>query len=130
MNSLVVISLKFGSISYFLLCTFYQISSQSLIFILRKFKIWLPGAFRCIKHKLYWGIKTDIIMLNVLICGIPGSMRDDSSRCLNFFHLLVQKPNLETNSIYSNKFFHIFHLFQSSFTCSGLLACGLVQRLQ
>ena len=30
------------------------------------------------------------------------------SLCLNFFHLLVQKPNLEKNSIHSNKFFIIF----------------------
>ena len=41
----------------------------------------------------------------------------NSSCCLNFFHLLTRKPNLEKNSIYSNKFFHNFHLSKSSFTC-------------
>jgi len=33
---------------------------------------------------------------------------------LNFFHLLARKPNLEKKSIYLNKFFHNFHLSQSS----------------
>ena len=28
------------------------------------------------------------------------------SLCLNFFHLLAKRPNLELFSIYSNKFFH------------------------
>ena len=52
------------------------------------------------------------------------------SHCLNFFNLLAQKPNLEKNSIlYSNKFFHIFHLFESSFTCHRLQGSGLAQRL-
>ena len=32
-------------------------------------------------------------------------------------------------SIYSNKFFHNFHLSKSSFTCPGLRASGLVRRL-
>jgi len=40
-------------------------------------------------------------------------------------HLLAQKPNLEKLSIYSNKFFHNFHLSESSFTCPGLLAIGV-----
>ena len=52
-----------------------------------------------------------------------------SSLCLNFFHLLARKPNLEKISIYSSKFFHNFHLFESSFTCPGLRASGLVRRL-
>ena len=38
---------------------------------------------------------------------------------LFFFHLVAEKPNLEKFSIYSNKFFHNFHLSESSFTCSG-----------
>ena len=43
------------------------------------------------------------------------------SICLNLFHLLTQKPNLERKkNIYSNKFFHNFHLSVSSFTCSEL----------
>ena len=42
------------------------------------------------------------------------------SLCHNSFHLLAQKPNLEKFSIYSNKFFHNFHLSKSSFTCPGL----------
>jgi len=49
---------------------------------------------------------------------------------LNLFHLLVRKPNLEKkNSIYSNKFFHNFHLSESSFTCPGLWTSGLARRL-
>ena len=51
---------------------------------------------------------------------------------LNFFHLLAQKPNLEKISIYSNKFFHNFHLSKSSFTCPGLglQVGGLARRLK
>ena len=52
------------------------------------------------------------------------------SLCLNFFHLLAQKPNIEKISIDSNKFFHNFHLSESSFTCHGLRASGLAWRLQ
>ena len=52
-----------------------------------------------------------------------------SSHCLQFFHLLAQKPNLEKISIYSNKFFHNFYLSESSFTCPELRASGIVQRL-
>jgi hypothetical protein len=32
-------------------------------------------------------------------------------------YLLVRKPNIEIFFIYSNKFFHNFHLSESSFTC-------------
>jgi hypothetical protein len=49
--------------------------------------------------------------------------------CLNVFHILARKPNLEKMSIYSNKFFHNFHLSKSSFTCPGLRASGLVWKL-
>ena len=48
---------------------------------------------------------------------------------LIFFHLLVRKPNLEKFSIYSNKYFHNFHLSKSSFTCLELQASGLAWRL-
>ena len=48
---------------------------------------------------------------------------------LIFFRLLARQPNLEICSIYSNKFFHYFHFSESSFTCPGLRASGLVQRL-
>jgi hypothetical protein len=51
------------------------------------------------------------------------------SLCLNFFHLLARKPNLENFSIYSNKFFYNFHLSKSRFTCSGLWKSGLARRL-
>jgi len=33
---------------------------------------------------------------------------------LIFFHLLAWKPNFENFSIYSSKFFHNFHLSESS----------------
>ena len=51
------------------------------------------------------------------------------SFCLNFFPLLSQKPNLEKFSINSNKFFHNFQMSEASFTCPGLRASGLAQRL-
>ena len=46
------------------------------------------------------------------------------SLCLNFFHPLAWKKY----SIYSYKFFHNYHLSESSFTCSGLWASGLAPR--
>ena len=48
-----------------------------------------------------------------------------TSLCLNCFHLLARKPNLENVSIYSIKFFHNFYLSVSSFTCLGLRTSGL-----
>ena len=45
-----------------------------------------------------------------------------------FFSYFPGKPNLEKKN-YSNKFFHNFHLSKSSFTCPGLRASGLAQRL-
>ena len=33
---------------------------------------------------------------------------------LNFFYILARKPNLEKNSIYSNKFCNNFHLSRAS----------------
>ena len=52
-----------------------------------------------------------------------------NSLCLNFFHLLTRKTNLEKFSIYSNELFHNFHLSESRFTCSGLWESGLARRL-
>jgi hypothetical protein len=46
-----------------------------------------------------------------------------------FINILISKPNLEKNSIHSNKFFHYFHLSESSFTCPRLRASGLAWRL-
>jgi hypothetical protein len=43
--------------------------------------------------------------------------------------VLAWKPNLENCSIYSNKFFHNFHLFKSSFTCPRLRTSVLGRRL-
>ena len=49
-----------------------------------------------------------------------------SDIALIFFYLLARKPNLEEKkSIYSNKFFHNFHLYESSFTCPRLRVGGL-----
>ena len=44
-------------------------------------------------------------------------------------YLLAQRPNLEKNYIYSNKFFHNFNLPESSFTSPWLRASRLAQRL-
>jgi len=44
---------------------------------------------------------------------------------LIFFHLPARKAKFGKIAIYSNKFFHNFHLSESSFTCPGLLASGL-----
>ena len=49
---------------------------------------------------------------------------------LIFFHLLAQKPNLEKLSIYSNKFFHNFHLAESSLTSPRFLVSWLARRQQ
>ena len=46
-----------------------------------------------------------------------------------FYTYHKRKPNFEKCSIYSNKFFHKFHLSESSLTCPELQASGLVQRL-
>jgi hypothetical protein len=51
------------------------------------------------------------------------------SLCLNFLHLPARKPNLEKCSSYLNKFFHNFHLSESSITYPGLRASGLAPRL-
>ena len=45
------------------------------------------------------------------------------------FHLLARKPNLDKFSIYSNKFFHNFHLSESIFTCPRHLVIWLAWRL-
>jgi hypothetical protein len=44
---------------------------------------------------------------------------------ISLFYLLARKPNLEKNYIYSNKFFHNFHLSESSFICPGLRTSDL-----
>jgi hypothetical protein len=46
--------------------------------------------------------------------------------CINCFHLLARKPNLEKSSIYSKKFSHNVHLSESNFTCPWLGASGIV----
>jgi hypothetical protein len=48
---------------------------------------------------------------------LKQKFENNHSLCLNFFHQLAGKPNLEIVSNYSNKFFHNFHLSESSFTC-------------
>ena len=52
----------------------------------------------------------------------------EHSLCLNFFHLLARKPNLEKKLYLFLKLFHNFHLFESSFTYP-IRASGLVRRL-
>jgi hypothetical protein len=44
---------------------------------------------------------------------------------LALIFFIARKPNLEKFSIYSNKFFHNFHLSKSSFTCPRLWESGL-----
>jgi hypothetical protein len=51
------------------------------------------------------------------------------SLCLNFFHLLAERQIWKKKKIYSNKFFHDFHLAESSFTCPRLRISGLAWRL-
>jgi len=45
------------------------------------------------------------------------------------YFVFALKSNLEKFSIYSNKFFHNFHLTESSHTCPSLRASGLARRL-
>ena len=68
------------------------------------------------KHFLY--MKNLKIMIFIICCKV-------CSIC----SFSPRTPNLEIFSIYSNKFFHNFHLFESSFTCPGLRASGLAWRL-
>ena len=67
----------------------------------------------------WWAFQMDFIhhfsYVRWRCCSIRGTRL-----CHNFFHLLAQKPNLETFSIYSNKFLNNFHLSESSLTFPGL----------
>lgn len=51
------------------------------------------------------------------------------SLCLNFFPPTCLKDKLGGNFFCLNKFFHNFDMCESRFTCVGLRASGLVQRL-
>ena len=46
-----------------------------------------------------------------------------------FFTYLPESQIKKKNSIYSDKFFHNFHLSESSFTCPWLRESGLARRL-
>jgi hypothetical protein len=73
-----------------------------------------------------------IVIPTFIILSQKIALFEHLSLCLfNFFHLhvLARKPILENFSIYSNKFFHNFHLSESSFTCPGLRASELAWRL-
>ena len=62
---------------------------------------------------MYWSSRQNIVFITVF--------------ALIFFHpmVLARMPDLEKNSVYSNKFFHNFQLSESSFTCPELRASGL-----
>jgi hypothetical protein len=68
--------------------------------------------------------------LEAISCILSAFLDISSSLCLNFFHLLAWKPNLEKYSIESNKLFPNFHLSEFSFTCHDLWASVLARRLQ
>ena len=61
----------------------------------------------------------------------PISIHRDpsSSLCLNIFHLLARKPNMDKFSICSSKFFHNFHLSESGFISPWVRVGGFVWRL-
>ena len=71
-----------------------------------------------------------VLLIIIIILPSYASPVTGACLCFNLFHLLTQKSNLERFSIDSNKFFHNFHLFESSFTCPGLRASGLARRLR
>jgi len=78
----------------------------------------------------YWR-HFNFIMLAHFQCYIVDN-RDKqmcNSLCLNFFTYLPESQIYKKNYIYSNKFFHNFHLSESNFTCPGLRASGLARRL-
>ena len=56
------------------------------------------------------------------------------SVCLKFFFIYLPKRQIQkkqtTKTIYSNKFFHNFHLSEFSFACSRLWASKVARRLQ
>jgi hypothetical protein len=58
--------------------------------------------------------------------SVTGKSKSELSLHLNFVHLLARKPNVKIFSIYSRKFFYIFHLSESRFTCPWLRESGLV----
>jgi hypothetical protein len=72
----------------------------------------------------YYKHKCRISVINRISTLVFWISKRNHSLCLNFFHLLSRKPNLEKCSIYSNKFFHNFHLSESSFTCPGFGQVG------
>jgi len=88
----------------------------------------------CLNPDSGWKTRWSSSLQYFVICGGPSvlvhGVDAGHSLCLNFSHLFVLKPNLETISIYSNKFFHNFHLSLSSFTCPRLWTSGLARRLE
>jgi len=52
----------------------------------------------------------------MLLLYRPTEKEQWNRLCLTLFHLLTRKSNIDKFSIYSNKFFHNFHLSESSFT--------------
>jgi len=98
----------------------------------------LQACERLLAYRIESKIKTKKVndILNRLHVAVPAKrdtvvshLKSYSSLCLNLFHLIARKPNLEKNYIYSNKFFHNFHSSESSFTCPWLRASGLAWRL-
>ena len=88
----------------------------------------------CKLHNTY---KSTTFWFNRIVLKMPKSHNTTKERKNRiqsmpsfFFHLLARKPNLEKNYIYSNNFFHNFHLSESSFPCPGLRASELARRLR
>ena len=56
--------------------------------------------------------------INTFYCDIDQLSKEPVFALM--FSPIARKPYLDKYSIYSNKFFHNFHLSESSFTCPGL----------
>ena len=67
--------------------------------------------------------------INYSTFDFKSSGRSPSSLCINFFHLLAPKPNLEKYLFIQTNSFIFFTCPKSSFTCPRLWASGLARRL-
>jgi hypothetical protein len=83
------------------------------------------GVFKIIEYSIQVNNDDDCLVINKLTVSVFCIVQLTTFKvfhaehfvkldnlCLNFFHLLARKPNLETLSIYSNEFIHNFHQIQ------------------
>ena len=92
------------------------------------FRAWPWTSMKIVLQILILNFIMWILLQNWCMCS-EQTQTFHCSLCLNVLHLPARKPNLEKCSSYLNKFFHNFHLSESSITYPGLRASGLAPRL-